>query len=66
MIEPRIRIRDLKDCRQHDYDQEYWQAQPQEDRLSAVEVLRRQYSMFSSEERYDGSKRLRRVLRIMQ
>ena len=47
MHEPPIRIYDLRDSRQYDHDQEYWQGRSQEERLSAVEELRRQYGMFS-------------------
>lgn len=66
MHEPPIRIYDLRDSRQYDQDQEYWQGRSQEERLSAVEELRRQYGMFPPGEGYDSSERLLRVLRIVQ
>jgi hypothetical protein len=66
MHEPPIRIYSLKDSRQYDHDREYWQGRSQEERLGAVEELRRQYAMFSTEQGYDSSKRLRRVLRVVQ
>jgi len=61
-----IRIFELRDLRQYDRDREYWEGQSQEERLSAVEELRRQYAMFSTEEGHDSRKGLRRVLRVVQ
>ena len=66
MHEPPIRIYDLRDSRQYDHDREYWQRRSQEERLSAVEDLRRQYAMFPSGKGYESSERLRRVLRVVQ
>jgi hypothetical protein len=61
-----IHIFELSDFHQYERDREYWKEQSPEQRLSAVEELRRQYAMFSSEEGHDSSKRLRRVLRVVQ
>ncbi len=66
MEKSQIRIYDLKDSRQCEQGRTYWEGKSQEDRLSAVEELRRQYAMFSVGTGYDGSQRLRRVLRIVQ
>ncbi len=56
----------VKDPSLREKDRQYWQERSAEERLSAVEDLRRQFGKFPSGEGYDGSQRLRRVLRIVQ
>jgi hypothetical protein len=66
MSEIAIHTYDLKDPRQAMDDRQYWRKRSAEERLSAVEELRRQFGKFPSGKGYDGSQRLRRVLRIVQ
>jgi hypothetical protein len=61
-----VRKFDLKDQRQYDEDQTYWRQKSGEERLSALEELRRQFGLFSDKWQYDGSQRLRRVFRVVQ
>jgi hypothetical protein len=56
----------VKDPRLPEKDRLFWRQMAGEDRLSAVEVLRRQFGKFPAGEGYDGSQRLRRVLRVVQ
>ena len=56
MIKKVITKRNLDDSSQLD-DLSYWQNRPPDERISAVEILRRQY--------YGNSKRLQRVSRIV-
>jgi len=66
MAEPIVRKYGLNDPQQCDNSQDFWRNCSGEERLSAVEVLRRQFGKFPKGEGYDGSARLRRVLRIVQ
>lgn len=66
MPDVEVRIYSLRDPRQYEDQRAYWQGRSPEERLSAVEVLRRQYSKFSADSGYDGGERLRRVLRVVQ
>jgi hypothetical protein len=61
-----IHTYNLKDPRQGKDDRQYWRERSAEERLSAVEDLRRQFGKFPSGKSYDGSQRLRRVLRIVK
>ena len=61
-----IRIVDLKDPGEFVRNKEYWQSQSGEARLSAVEELRLQFGKLPPGSGYDGSQRLRRVLRVVQ
>jgi hypothetical protein len=66
MIQKTIFKASLKDPSLPEKDRQYWRQKSAEERLSAVEVLRRQFGKFPTGEGYDGSQRLRRVLRILQ
>lgn len=66
MPEIAIHTYNLKDPRRAKDDRQYWRERSAEERLSAVEELRRQFDKFPSGDGYDGSQRLRRVLRIVQ
>lgn len=57
-----VNIYSLKDPKQYDQEWDFWRMRSGEERLSAVEVLRRQFGKFSRGDRYDGSARLRKVL----
>ncbi len=61
-----IHTYNLKDPAQAKDDRQYWRERSAEERVSAVEVLRRQFGKFPSGKGYDGSQRLRRVLRVVQ
>jgi hypothetical protein len=66
MPDSTIHTYNLKDRRQVEADRQYWRERSAEERLSAVEDLRRQSGKFPSGKGYDGSQRLRRVLRIVK
>jgi hypothetical protein len=57
-IEKTVSIKNIKDKNQSQDDLQYWLGKSSEERLSAVEFLRRQY--------HGSSKRLQRVVRIIQ
>lgn len=61
-----IGIYDLDELRHLDQSLPYWRDRSPEDRLSAVEVLRRQFGKLPAGNGYGSSERLRRVLRILQ
>lgn len=44
----------------------YWESKSYEDRLSAVEILRRQYGKLATGEGYGSNKGIRRVLRVVK
>ena len=58
MIEKTIKILNLKDTGQSKSDLDYWLSRSRDERISAVEILRRQYN--------GDSARLQRVVRIVQ
>jgi hypothetical protein len=66
MDTPPIGIYDLKELRQPGQDLHSWLGRSEDDRLSAVEVLRQQFGKLPAGNGYRNSKRLRRVLRILQ
>lgn len=66
MTDNAIHTYNLNDPRQVKDERQYWRQRSAEERLSAVEDLRRQFGKFPSGKGYDGSQRLRRVLRIVQ
>jgi len=61
-----IRVLDLKDSTGSLSDREFWERQSVEARLSAVEELRLQFGKLPPGLGYDGSQRLRRVLRVVK
>lgn len=58
MIEKTVTIKYLNDSGQAGSDLEYWLSKTPDERISAVEILRRQY--------YGNSERLQRTVRIIQ
>ena len=58
MIEKTVTIKNLNDSGQAGSDLEYWLSKTPDERISAVEILRRQY--------YGHSERLQRTVRIIQ
>ncbi len=58
MIEKTVRKRKLNDPDQIREDREYWMSRPSSERISAVEILRRQY--------YGNTEGLQRVYRIVK
>jgi hypothetical protein len=56
----------LEEHRRHGPVDEYWAGVTAEERLSAVEILRRQYGKLNPEQGYESSQRVRRVLRVVQ
>ena len=58
MIEKTIKIHNIKDKDQIKSDLQYWLSLPPAERISAVEILRRQYN--------GNSARLQRTVRIIQ
>jgi hypothetical protein len=58
MIEKTVTIKNLNDSGQAESDLEYWLSKTPDERISAVEILRRQY--------YGNSERLQRTVRIIQ
>ncbi len=58
MIEKVVRIYDRGDPALERADLDYWLARPAEDRIEAVEILRRQ--------RHGSAERLRRVARVVR
>jgi len=58
MIEKTVTIKNLNDSGQAGSDLEYWLSKTPEERISAVEILRRQY--------YGNPERLQRTVRIIQ
>ena len=61
-----IRVTTLDEIRQSGDNDRYWESQTVEARLSAVEILRRQYGKLPPGKGYGSSQRLRRILRIVQ
>jgi hypothetical protein len=61
-----VRVVSLKDPTHAKNDKEYWQHRSIEARLNAVEELRLQFGKLPPGMGYDGSQRLRRVLRVVQ
>lgn len=58
MIKKVFKIKDLKDGSSQKQDLNYWLSRPPEDRIAAVEYLRRQY---------DGSTaRLQRIAKVIE
>ncbi len=58
MIKKVVKIKNLKDKSLEKDDLKYWLSKTPEERLSAVEHLRKQY--------YGDSERLQRVVRVIQ
>jgi hypothetical protein len=61
-----VKIISLEEHRRHDPVEQYWVGRSEEERLSAVEILRRQLGKLKSGTGYGSSQRLRRVLRVVQ
>ncbi len=66
MFEKIIHTYSLNDPRQMEDNRAYWRDKSAEERLDAVEELRRQFGKFPAGKGYGSSLRLRRVLRIVQ
>ena len=58
MIQKKVKIINLNDKEQLNYDLNYWLSLTPEERISAVEILRRQYN--------GNSARLQRTVRIIK
>src|SRR5271169_1739465 len=59
-----IKIISLEEHRGHESVEHYWVGRSEEERVSAVEILRRQFGKLKPGTGYGSSQRLRRVLRI--
>jgi len=58
VIDKKVKIRSLEDSSQIKEDLEYWLSRSPEERLAAVDFLRRQY--------HGNTERLQRVARVIQ
>lgn len=58
MIKKVVRKSSLQDLQSPKQDLAYWMSRPAEERVAAVDFLRRQY--------YGNSKKLRRVVQVIQ
>ena len=61
-----VRIYNMRTPEEVEASRQWWSGRSAEERLDAVEVLRRQFGKLPPGDNYDGSQRLRRVLRIVQ
>lgn len=68
LMEKRIKIYDLHDSQQYEDEKQYWAKKTPEEKLHALEVIRKTgYKLLSNSENFDGNQqRLRRVLRVVK